>query len=341
MIVFENAPQPAVRAGEAEIGGRRVAGRLLPYGADPDAGMLRFDPLTRRFPRRREETVVMVGPANAEAWREAALRLPSGPVLVGPGGDGSVEEIRGAYRAAAEGALAAGRAVYLLDPPADGIPRQSAATGKAGMVALCAYAARSTTAFPALAAARTRGLVCGVLFPLVPGWTAEPAAIEAILGEAAAAGARAATPLVPEADGEGRRAIVEARTFPVDGDGDAADMDAFFALIHHREWVGGMVERLPAVRSRCAAHGLGLLPPRPTGPLEPAGNAAASARLEERAELDALPEHRAAVLRAAVRWIDESGRDLAAVAREGNFRRVFPFDDVVASEAEAALRPSE
>jgi hypothetical protein len=38
-----------------------------------------------------------------------------------------------------------------------------------------------------------------------------------------------------------------------------------------------------------------------------------------------------------VRWIDESGRNLAAVASEGNFRRVFPFDGEVAEEAEAAL----
>jgi hypothetical protein len=342
VIVFEAAPQPAVRAGEEEIGGRRAAGRLLPYGAEPEAGILRFDPLARRFPLRREETVVAVGPPSVEAWREAALRLPPGPVLVGPGPLGSVEEFRGAYRAAAEGALAAGRAVYLLDPPAAGIPRELAA----GMVALCSFAAglsAESAAFPSLAPARARGLVCGVLFPLIPGWTAEPAAIEAIVGEAAAGGARAATPLVPDADGESRRAIVEARAFTRGaghGDGADEDADAFFEAIHHREWVDGMVARLPAVRSRCAARGLGLLPPRPTGPLEPSGNAAASARLEERAELDALPEHRAALLRAAVRWIDESGRDLAAVAREGNFRRVFPFDGEVAAEAEAALRPA-
>ncbi|HEY2798783.1 MAG TPA: hypothetical protein VGK26_12900 [Thermoanaerobaculia bacterium] len=332
MIVFETSPQPAVRAGEEDLGGRRVAGRLLPYGAEPEPGSLRYDPITRKFPRRRAEAVVTVGPASAEAWREAALRLPPGPVLVGPGS--RAEEVRGAYRAAAEGALAAGRAVYLLDPPEAGLPRESAAAGTAGMVALCSYAAGSEAAFPELRAAKARGLVCGVLFPLIPGWTAEPAAIESLVAEAAAAGARAATPLVPEADGEARRAIVEAHSLV----GEAADTEAFFALIHHREWVAAMIERLPAVRSRCAARGLGLLPPRPIGPREPAGNAAASARLEEHAELDALAEHRAEALRAAVRWIDESGRDLAAVDREGNFRRVFPFDGDVAAEVEAALR---
>jgi len=39
-----------------------------------------------------------------------------------------------------------------------------------------------------------------------------------------------------------------------------------------------------------------------------------------------------------VRWIDDSRRDLAAVAREGNFRKVFPFGPDIAGEAEAALR---
>jgi hypothetical protein len=38
------------------------------------------------------------------------------------------------------------------------------------------------------------------------------------------------------------------------------------------------------------------------------------------------------------RWIDDSRRDLAAVAREGNFRKVFPFGPDIAGEAEAALR---
>jgi hypothetical protein len=337
VIVFETSPQPSIRAGEEDLGGRRVAGRLLPYGVEPEPGIVRFDPIARSFARRRAETSVSVGPASAQAWREAALRLPPGPILVGPGS--RAEEVYGAYRAAAEGAVAAGRAVYLLDPPEAGIPREAA-----GVVALCSFvagtvagtaagtAAGSTAAFPALRAARARGLVCGVLFPLIPDWTAEPAAIESLVAEAAASGARAATPLVPVADGEARRAIVEARSL----DGEAADV--FFAAIHHREWVAAMAERLPAVRSRCAARGLGLLPPRPTGPREPAGNAAASARLEERAELEALPEHRAEALRAAVRWIDESGRDLAAIAREGNFRRVFPFDGDVAAETEAALR---
>jgi hypothetical protein len=46
------------------------------------------------------------------------------------------------------------------------------------------------------------------------------------------------------------------------------------------------------------------------------------------------------LLIAAARWIDESGRDLGAIAREGNFRRIFPWDGEVAEESEAALLAS-
>jgi hypothetical protein len=43
------------------------------------------------------------------------------------------------------------------------------------------------------------------------------------------------------------------------------------------------------------------------------------------------------MLHAAVRWIDESGRDLAPVLAEGNLRKVFPFGEALASEVEAAI----
>jgi hypothetical protein len=326
MIVFRPAPAPIARPGEAEIGGRRIAGRLLPYGGEAGAETLRFDPLERRFVRRRPGATVAVGPANPEAWRRAAARLPPGPVLVGPGS--VAEEVRGAYRAAAEGALSAGRAVFLLDPGPDGIPECGAE-----VVVLCSFAPRGTASFPRLAAAGSRGPARGVLFPLVPGWTAEPDALEALLSEAAAGGARFATPLVPETDGESRRAILEARS---EAGGDVPE--GFFERIHHGEWARPLSARLPEIRERCAAHGLAVLPPRPIGRHEPPGNAVASARLEERAELGSFDEHRAALLRAAVHWIDESGRDLAAVAREGNFRRIFPFDGEIAEVAETGLR---
>lgn len=328
MIVFETARDPHARAGEEEVGGRRISGRLLPYGGEGDATSARFDPVARRFALPRAEATVWAGPSRPEVWRGAASRLPPGPVLVGPGS--AAEAIRGAYRAAAEGALAAGRGVFLLDPPPEGIPDSGT-----GAVALCSFSPRPGAAFPALAAARERGIASGVLFPLVPGWTSETGALDALLSEAAAGGATTATPLLPEADGEARRSIVEARSAA-----SPAAADDFFDSIHHQAWISRMAERLPEVRRLCAARGLSVLPPRPAGLREPPGNAAASAALEELAELGGLPEHRTASLRAAVRWIDESARDLSAVTREGNFRKVFPFDGDIAGAAEAALAAS-
>ena len=79
------------------------------------------------------------------------------------------------------------------------------------------------------------------------------------------------------------------------------------------------------------------VPPRPVGLHEPAANAAAAARLEEKAQASSENEHRAALLHAAARWIDESGRDLAPIAREGNLPKVFPFGADLAREAEEAL----
>jgi hypothetical protein len=324
MIVFETAAAPAVRAGEAEIGGRRIAGRLSPYVGE--SRPLRFDVVRGRFVFRKPEAAVRVGPADGEPWSEAVSRLPAGPVLVGPCSD--AEEVRGAYRAAAAGALEAGRSVYLLDPEAAGLPDDPR-----GAVVLCSWRPGGSEAFPSLLWAAKASLPCGVLFPLIPGWTAESAAIEALLSEAHAGGAVSATALRPESDGEGRRAIVEARAAV---DPDAADR--FFEVIHHTDWSSRVADRLGGVRAACQGHGLATLPPRPVGRREPAGNRAAASRLEELADSETADEHRAALLRAAVRWIDESGRDLCTVAREGNFRKIFPFEDEIAKAAEVVLR---
>jgi hypothetical protein len=324
MIASQAPAATAVRAGEAEIGGRRIAGRLLP--CIEESRFLRFDVLERRFVLRRRDVVVLAGSTDAQAWREAVARLPTGPVLVGPGT--AFEAVPGAFIAAATGALDAGRPVYLLDPGADELPK-----GAKGAVVLCSWRPGQAAAFPALSGAAAAGLPCGVLFPIIPGWTAEPASVEALLSEATAGGAVSATPLQPEGGGEARRAIVEARAAV---DPDAADR--FFDLIHHSDWSSSLPDRLTATRAACARRGLAVLPPRPTGWREPAGNSAAAARLEELAELSEVDEHRAALLRGAARWIDECGRDLSAVAREGNFRKVFPFSADIAEAAEVALR---
>jgi hypothetical protein len=329
MIVFEAVAAPAVRAGEALVGGRRLAGRLFPYGTDAGEAPFRFDPVERRFVFRRSEPVIPVGPWEVEPWTLALSRLPSGPVLIGP--CSSAEGVRGAFRAAVEAVVAAGRAAYLLDPEPAAVPGE---TGVAGLVALCSWRpGRPAAAFPGLAPAREAGLAAGALFPLLPGWTGEPEALEALAAAARAGGAVALTAIAPALDGEGRRGIVEARAAA-----DPAAADGFFELVHHGDWSDRMAERLASARAAAVRNGLSPLPPRPVGRGERPGNAAASARLEEMADEHEAEEHRAALLHAAVRWIDDSPRDLAAVAREGNFRKVFPFGADAAEVAEAALR---
>jgi hypothetical protein len=147
------------------------------------------------------------------------------------------------------------------------------------------------------------------------------------------AGAQAVTALAPADDGEGRRAIVEARdSFQPQGG------DTFFELVHHGDWPSRLPGQIALLRAAAAKRGLAWLPPRPSGRGQPPGNAAAAARLEVLAEQPDVGEHRIARLHAAVRWIDESVRDLALVEREGNLRRIFPFGDEIANEAAATLR---
>ena len=327
MIVYEPAPAPAARAVEAILAGRRIAGRLFPYGADAGAAAPRFDPVDRRFVFHKTDAPVAAGPCDPKEWADVLSRFPSGPVLIGP--CARAEAVRGAYRAAAEAAVESGRPTYLLDPEPDGIPPEAAGSA----VAIISWRpGRPAASFPGLAGARAAGLSCGAVFPLLPGWTAEAEFLEALMAAAAAGGAASVAALVPAADGEGRRGIVEARlgVEPAGGDG-------FFDLVHHGDWFSRMGDRMDEARAAAARHGLASLPPRPEGRSGLAANAAAAARLEELAERLESDEHLSALLYGAVRWIDDSRRDLSAVAREGNFRKVFPFGPDVAAHAEAAL----
>jgi len=326
VIVYEPAASAAARIGEAVVAGRRLAGRLLPYGPDPIGPSFRFDPVDRRFRNGRADAVVPTGPGDPEPWREAVARIPEGPVLIGP--CAPEEEVRGAFRAAVDAAIESGRPVYLLDPDPAGVP--DGAGGAA--VVLCSWRpGRAAAAFPGLVEAKAAGLPAAALVPLLPGWTAESQEVNALIAAALAGGAASLSAVVPASDGPGRRAIVEAR------EAAAEATDRFFDLIHHGDWPVEMSRRLSAFHAACTAAGLSPLPPRAVGRGTPAGNVRAAARLEELAETSDRGDHYAALLHAAVRWIDEAPRDLAAVAREGNFRKVFPFSDEIRQEAEAAL----
>ena len=235
--------------------------------------------------------------------------------------------MRGAYRAAAEGARAAGRGAYLLDPEPDGLPSGP------GQAAVVVASWRPGPLPPILAVAAAAGFASGLALPVIPGWTAEAALYEPLLDAAAAAGAVFVAALCPSADGEARRLAVEARAAA-----DPSAADSVFERVHHGGWSAEVPEGQAAVCEAAARRGLLPLPPRPRGEGEPAANAMASALLEERAAQPSAGEHHQALLHGAVRWIDESGRDLSAVVREGNFRKIFPFGPEAAAQVEAALR---
>jgi len=325
VIVYEPGPAQ-VRAGEELVAGRRIAGRLLPYGSFPSPEP-RFDPVARRLVPGRTNPSVPCAVPDPRAWREALARLPPGPILVGPGAP--AEPLRGSLAAAAAAAGESGRAVYLLDPYLAGPP--PAGSG-APAVALCAWRpGPGAGGFPGLAEAVRAGLSAAALFPLIPDWTAETEPIRILADAAGAAGATAFVALVPDLSGEARRAIVESRVTV-----DPSGSDRFFEAIHHGDWSDRLDGALLEARRQASARGLSPMPPRPGG-RQPRANAAAAARLEEAAELSPANEHRDSLLLAAARWIDESPRDLGAIAREGNFRRIFPWPGAVAEETEAAL----
>ena len=99
-----------------------------------------------------------------------------------------------------------GRAVYLLDPEPAGLPEDPGAV----FTALFVWFPGLGRPDALLAAAIACGIPSGWILPLVPGWTAAPAAMEDAVRAAAAAGARFLAPVPLADDGQARRIAVEA-----------------------------------------------------------------------------------------------------------------------------------
>ncbi len=335
MILFEEAPAPLLRAGEFDLGGRRVAVRAYAYAGESGPPAYRFDPLDRAFVARQRSGTLLAGPSKAGPWMAAFAKAPPGPALV-QGGSGG-EPVQGAYRAAAEGAVGSGRGAYLLDPPPAGLPDRpggAPASPPPELVALYSWSPAGDLDPKRFAAARDRGIPAGVLWPVIPGWTAEPGFVLPFLEEAARSGAEFALAIAPSHDVEFRRGAVDARAGSAGG---PEQSEALFDRLYHTPWEEELAESLRSARTAACRAGLASLPPRPAARNEPRANVLAAQRLEEMAR-DAVNEHRASLLHAAVRWIDACGRDLSAILREGNFARAFPFGRDLARETEDALR---
>lgn len=333
MIVFEGTASPAIRSGEFDLGGRRVAVRASAYSGEAGSPAFRFDPLDRILVARRSSGTILAGPSDPAAWTSAFVRAPAGLAWI-EGAAGGGEGVRGSYRAAAEGAIASGRGTYLLDPPPGAFPPSAAAPSGVGppAVALFAWSPENEVDAAGLRRARERGVVAGIALPLIPAWTSEDASFGRILEAAARNGAAFVLAIPPSGDAEFRRLAVDARAAV---DPDAAE--AFFDAAHHRPWEAAFPDTIARFALAAERAGLASLPPRPASPVEPRANAAAADRLERRAASEP-DEHRASRLHAAVRWIDSFPRDLAPVVREGNFLRVFPLGGDLGREVEETLR---
>jgi hypothetical protein len=279
-----------------------------------------FDPIEKVFSDRALSGTVTVGPFDSESWRSALAAHPAGAVLIGP--SDPEEHIRGSYRAAVEGAACAGRGAYLWDPEPDALPEDLPRTFVAVFV-LLPSPGRATAR---LSAVSRRGMRAGGLLPLIPGWTDSATSIETIVADAAAAGAAFVAPLLPVLDGPARRLMVEARA-----DVEPGTADAFFERIHHETLCDESAFRLSEA---CRRAGILDMPVRARAVSEPLANSAAAAHLEERALAEKNDEHRAARLLAAARWVDELGRDLGVIVREGNLAKIFPFGPELARETE-------
>jgi hypothetical protein len=320
VILYRQAGGPAVRFAEQQLSGRRIAVRAQPYVGDVGATRFLFDPIEKTFSSRALTGTVTVGPFDPEAWRSPLATHPAGAVLIGP--SDPEERIRGAYRAAVEGAASAGRGAYLWDPEPDLLTEDLPRT----FVAVFVLLPSPGTATARLSAASRRGILAGGVLPLIPGWTDSVTSIDTIVADAAAAGAAFVAPLSPALDGPARRLMVEARA-----DVEPAAADAFFERIHHETLCDESAFRLS---DACRRAGILDMPVRARGVSEPLANSAAAAHLEERAFAEKNDEHRTARLLAAARWVDELGRDLGVIVREGNLGKIFPFGPELARETE-------
>jgi hypothetical protein len=341
MIVYESAPGPVVRVGEHEVAGRRIVARAIACGGEVGPPAFRFDPVDRRFVARRASGPVACGPADPDAWADAISKTPPGLVVV-EGSAGAAEEVRGSFRAAAEGARLARRGAYLLDPPAGALPGRPRRAGDGAAPAFVLLGAWSPDAgvlrerLASLEAAASAGIPGGLVWPLFPGWTDAPEFVRPLVDAARGAGAAFAVPVAPSTTVEARRTAVEARTLA----DSSSSADAFFDTLFHTPWEAALAESLEVARRAVRDAGLPPRPPRPAPPGEPLANTRAAARLED-LSADARDEHRAARLLAAARWIDACGRDLGAIRREGNLTRAFPLGAELAADVERALEAAD
>ncbi len=320
MIVYDGPGPAAVRRGEFHpFNGARSRTRAIPYPGFDDGP----DPWRGQY-RRPAEVESRPGPPGSAAWKEALANAPPGRVLVGPMTE--AEPVYGAGTAAIEAAEALGHAVVAIEAAGIAGPFSFAGSAVARVVVWepDRDAEKLWTSFG------SRGGRAGVALPLIPGWTGEETFLARFFSAAAAHGARFVVPFPVSGDGGSRAAIHAdfARIHP-------GDADAFFDAIHHRDWEEGMRR----ARERFAAVAVRARLPTRVPALAGRADFAANARLIEIFETEAerVEEPRASRLLAAARRLEDFGRDVAEIAREGNLRLLWAPDSPEGRTAAASL----
>ena len=306
MIVYGGPAAAAARRGEFHpFPGARSRCRAIPYpGFETESG----DPWKGTF-GRGADVDAGVGPADSGAWNEAIARAAPGKVLVGT--VAPAEEVYGAAAAAVAAAREAGRSVVLVET----VESRTCADEGPDLARVVLWEP-APDFWPRFARRREPG---GVAFPVIPGWTGMPEFLERTAASARAAGARFLAPIELTGDGPSRAAIHAAYAAL-----RPADADAFFDTIHHRDWSRGTRDAVAHLRRAAAEAGIPARVPALAGAAEFSGNARLIEAIEIAAETAGEP--RASDLLAAARRLEDLGRDVEEIARDGNLRLLFPSD---------------
>jgi len=306
VIVYAGPAAAAARRGEfLPFPGARSRCRAIPYpGFEADGG----DPWSATY-GRPGEIETGVGPGDAAVWSAALSRIPPGKVLVGTAAP--AESVYGAASAAVAAARELGRGVVLVET----VESRTAAAPGPDLVRVVPW--ESAPDFWIRFARRPHP--SGVALPLLPGWTGTEEFLQRSLSAARSAGASFLAPFELRGDGATRAAIHAdyAKLRP-------EEADAFFDAIHHRDWETHTREARAGLRRAAAEAGFSTRVPAIAGAAEFAGNA----RLVEAFEIAAetAGEPRASDLLAAARRLEDLGRDVEEVARDGNLRLLWPLD---------------
>ncbi len=331
MIVYEGHAPPTVRRGEFyPFPGARARIRALPYPAfEPPGG----DPWRGTY-RRRTEASVAAAERSIDHWEEALRPAPPGKVLVGP--VAPAEPVYGAAAAAVEAARRLGRAVVLVETAergagASGVPPDGIAPGPDLARVVLWDGTLPAGAFWKAFGGGSRP--AGVALPAIPGWTGEEAFLAGFFARARDAGAAFAAAYALAGDGPSRAAI-HADFSQL----DPARSDAFFDAIHHRDFEEGTRDAAERFVEAAARAGVPARVPLLFGRTDIEANLRVIDAFEEEARAGGEP--RASALLAAARRVEDLGRDVADLEREGNLRLLWRPDSPEARLARAVLAGS-